>query len=697
MSVLPLHCRRYFSIITFILLSVYSLAQTTYTDTLQASKISGEGSVYLPGGRSFTNREISEAGVVLGRPDLVKILQKQTGISTGMELFNGLYVRGGDGNDNMFILDDVPLYQISHLGGLFSSFNNEIIESLDFYKASFPSRYGERLSSVTDVKTCSALPDKTGGSVSLGLIDGNFRIQGPVIKGKLSYDASFRRSWLDIPARAFLFVRNHGRKEKEYVMYRMYDINLKVIYCPKIHDRLNISFFSNDDKISYLNTVDKKYYGEQIYSAIDTTGFKNRWGNTAASIQWQHWFTDNNRLKLTAYYTKSQSLAEYDSRTSQFSEENIDYYVSGIQSRNHVGSLGFKLDYKAERDRYVLNYGLDVKQSRYVWNNWNSTDSSLEASDGEYSAYADCLYKGDKLFLNMGLRTGAYGGKEKMFYSVQPRFMSVYQMKPGTKVSFSVARMVQPQHLISSVFLDLPSNQWLPSIGKITPSSSVQVDISLNHIISDAWNITFDIYDKKIRNCIIYAGSTSLFPSPVNWEESVAVGEGRSYGAELETRYKSDRIRGVIYYTLSWNKRFFPDLFPEWFSDRLDCRNNLIIDVCTDLNKAWSLNLTFYLHDGNRVTIPEHYLERETGTEILFSRPYNAKFPLYHRLDIALEYDTRTKGGKEVVWNFGIYNAYCHMNPIITRISFEEDGSSFSIRNLALFPIIPSVSYKVKF
>ena len=129
-----------------------------------------------------------------GTPDLIKSLQMLPGVAAGNELMSGLYVHGGDGNDNLFLLDGVPLYNISHFGGFFSSFNTDVVENLDFYKSGFPARYGGRLSSVVDVETAEGNMERYHGYFSLGLIDGRIQVEGPVIKNKTSFNFGLRRS-----------------------------------------------------------------------------------------------------------------------------------------------------------------------------------------------------------------------------------------------------------------------------------------------------------------------------------------------------------------------------------------------------------------------------------------------------------------------------------------------------------------------
>ena len=131
---------------------------------------------------------------VLGSPDLIKELQNQAGVSGGTELLSGLYVHGGDGTDNLFLIDGVPLYQVSHMLGLISSFNTEVVDNIDFYKSGFPSRYGGKLSSVVDVTTRQGDMNEFHGSFNIGLLNGGLQFEGPIVPGRTSFNVALRRS-----------------------------------------------------------------------------------------------------------------------------------------------------------------------------------------------------------------------------------------------------------------------------------------------------------------------------------------------------------------------------------------------------------------------------------------------------------------------------------------------------------------------
>lgn len=200
-------------------------------------KVAGIGS-----GRS--NSQSLDAGVVMldkehllnmptmtGEPDIIKAFTMQPGVSEGVEGFSGLFVRGGTNDQNLILLDGVPLYQISHLGGLFSSFNVEIVDNATFYKAAFPAMYGGRLSSVVDITTRKPDFKEYHGALSLGLTSGMAHVTGPIFKDKTAFDVSVRRSWFDVltaPALAILNKINEDDGKKTIARYAFTDINARI-------------------------------------------------------------------------------------------------------------------------------------------------------------------------------------------------------------------------------------------------------------------------------------------------------------------------------------------------------------------------------------------------------------------------------------------------------------------------------------
>ena len=256
--------------------------------------------------------------VVFSSPDLIKTLQNLPGVSSGTELMSGLYVHGGEGSDNLFLLDGVPMYQISHLGGLFSSFNTDIVRHLDFYKSGFPARYGGRMSSVVDITTRDGDFEKYRGTFMIGLIDGRLQFEGPIIKGKTSFNLAFRRSWMDAVLAPVISIVNRRNKDGETIggTYSFYDMNASLTHKFSEDNILSLKFYHGRDhlKLKLDTQQSENIYEDGEYitvSGTDNLHTDIAWGNTLASLNWRYRILDNLKMKSVLYYTGSNADVQY--------------------------------------------------------------------------------------------------------------------------------------------------------------------------------------------------------------------------------------------------------------------------------------------------------------------------------------------------------------------------------------------------
>ena len=678
------------------------------TDTLARAVISSSRpAIASTGLKRFDGGELLGGAAILGSPDVLKFLQNLPGVASGMELMSGLYVRGGDGSDNLFMLDGVPLFQVSHLAGIFSSFNTDVIESLDFYESGFPARYGGRLSSIVDIRTKNGSMEDFGGSVSVGLIDGRINLNGPIVRNKLSYDIAIRRSWLDALVAPVLAIENSGNKTKTNGGYALFDSNLNLTYTPGPRDILNLRFYMGSDNFNYSNTTEEKYYGKEIYYSESGTSLKMKWGNLAASAGWKHLISRHSRINTLLYFSRAFSNIRDWQKTDDFSNEILTSTGSAGNTAGNVTAAGFRSIFLHSASHHNLSAGIEYRSSwfnpsrseeRNVDDRLSSSVSSIEdyRSD-EASVFVEDEMTYGPFSLTAGIRLDGYFSEGAAYFRPQPRISTSYNLSEGVIVKASYEAASQYDHLLSSIYLDLPTNLWMPSTDRIRPSDSHQVTAGTYVRLSRKLHLDVSGYYRSIENCLIYSGNGSLFPSIDRWEDEFVSGRGRSYGAEIELQYLSGKFRGSAFYTLSWSERKFDALLDSWFRDRFDNRHKLTLTGSWRINEHIDMNATWNFHSGNRVTVPEHTVSLpDGGSRFLFSEPYNAKLPDYHRLDISCNFRKRTKRGNERIWNISIYNAYCRMNPIMMRVTTNEELKPVAT-GYSFVPIIPSFSYTLKF
>lgn len=677
-------------------------------DTLEQAVISTARSPQAYTGLKRLDRDDLLTGTaLLGTPDLIKVLQNLSGVASGMELMSGLYVRGGDGSDNLFLLDGVPLFQVSHLAGLFSSFNTDVIRSVDFYKSGFPSRFGGKLSSVVDVTTKDGSMEKFGGTFSIGLLDGRLALNGPIIRDKLSYDVAIRRSWLDAIMSPLLALDKSEDGAKTKGGYALFDSNVNITYIPGSNDKINFRFFAGTDNFKYSKITEEKLYGKEIYYTDEGNRIGLSWGNLAASASWKHVFSRRSSLSAILYYTRGYSDISDWQKSNNLQNDVLTTMTYTERASGSVDAAGFKGLFSFSSGHHNISTGAEYQSA------WYMPSRSLEKTTGETVLNSDSgtiMYRTDEASVfvedemvygpfsfTAGVRLDGYFSGDAVYIRPQPRVSTSFDITENIIAKASYELMSQYSHLLSSIYLDLPTNLWMPSTSVVKPSDSQQAAAGVFARISRNWHLDVGGYYRTVSNCLIYSGSGSIFPPVDMWEDGFVSGLARSYGAELEARYLSEKFLGSLAYTLSWSERKFDRLHDTWFRDRFDNRHKLTLSASYRITDNIDINATWNYHSGNRVTIPEHIVTLEgRGRKYLFSGPYNAKMPDYHRLDLSCNFHRKTKRGNESIWNISIYNAYCRMNPILMRVSFNPESEPVAIV-YSLVPIIPSFSYTFKF
>lgn len=209
---------------------------------------------------------------------------------------------------------------------------------------------------------------------------------------------------------------------------------------------------------------------------------------------------------------------------------------------------------------------------------------------------------------------------------------------------------------------------------------------------------------KIMNNLIEYSGTNRLNPSAVDWEDNISRGQGKAYGIEYDVVYDNKRAYLNLSYTLSWNRRFFPDFHETWFYDRFDNRHKLNVSLNYKLGKYLDLYALWRFHSGNRFTLPQQVIDApvipgstaDNTALLVYDVPNNALLPAYHKLDCGVRFKVQLKNGVEQTWDLAVYNAYGRRNAFYAEQVRKEDGS-MAWRTVGAFPLLPSFCYTVKF
>lgn len=700
-------------------------------DTLDASRITSEKYIRKLRARSTGLEKIDGSSfnrgfAVLSSPDVIKTLQTLPGVSSGTELLSGMYVHGGTGYDNLYLLDGVPMYQVSHLAGLFSSFNTDIIDNVDFYKSGFPARYGGRMSSIVDVSTKDGDMHEYHGVFSIGLLDGRLQFEGPIIKGKTSFNLAMRRSWIDVLSTPVLAIVNSTMDDNTNLHYSFGDFNAKITHLFAPENKLTLSAYHGRDRLTfgfdYVGQYDNGVLIPGSEDLNDSDGLGLDWGNTLASLRWENRISDVLTSDLKAYYSRYASGTDYFSYWWNHEGEGVFHKEGALEDGgSRIHDIAAKADFgwrpsDAHDVRFGASYEYHIykgfrSHEEYIHissgNDKTMTSSEETGSEGhEMAVYMeDDISLGKWMKAGLGLRYVMFAVEGKTYHRAEPRAALDFTLHRNVSMKLSYTEMNQYVHTLATSNLDLPTSIMLPSTSKAAPMLSRQVAAGVYTLLPAGFTFDLEGYFKTMDHLREYGGYSMLYPPLEDWEKEFPEGKGLSYGAELTLGYNTDKVNASAAYTLSWTKRKFEDLYPDWFLNWNDNRHKLTLSAVWKITDRIGVYGAWNYKSGNRISVDayesefNHLITYEfpfRGFGSLGGTPYNLVLPSYHRLDIGANFRKTTKRGNESIWNVSIYNVYCRMNPMSAYITTDEDGNTYGAAT-GLIPIIPSFSYTLKF
>lgn len=660
--------------------------------------------------------------VLFGEADVIKTLQLTPGVAAGTEGLSGLLVRGGGADENLFLIDGNPVYQMSHLGGIFSAFNPEAVQEVAFYKAAFPARYGGRLSSIVDVSTEEGDRRAYHGSASVGLIAGNIRLEGPLIKDRTSFHFSMRRTWLDaLSAPAFAIYNRTQKKYGEYtnLRYAFHDLNLKLAHYFTPRHKLYLSVYNGND---HLKISRKTTYGASNEDAFESRSrMAVRWGNVAALLGWSRVFNDRLSGRVEAGFCRFRSaFGRYDTdlRGAPGSDDSA-VKPSGVDGRHGIRDISLRsvFDFYPSPRRQIRfggeYFAHAVRPESGAPVEW-AHETALFAEDN-WSVFSFLRF-------GAGLRLGLFGAGGKRYLTAEPRLALRWLPREPLSFKVSYSRMSQCVQRVADTFLDLPTDAWMPATERLKPRVSDQYSVGAYYALPPGWELSVEGYYKRMNHLLEYKEQYALLPASASWEERVTSGRGRAYGAEGMIRKRAGRLTGWIGYALSWSDRRFAELNGgRPFPDRYDNRHKLNIVGMYKLSGKVELSCAWTYASGNHVTLS---LENYEGIGSPESSPHswagdipqidvleernNYQLPAYHRMDVGLKIYRPQKKGRMGIWQVSLYNVYCRMNPFMVYKDWKSvetkgsDGHSTYrmvpvFKHIGFMPVLPSVSYTYQF
>lgn len=661
-------------------------------------------------------QEMKKLPAIGGETDLIKALQFLPGVQSGNEASSGLYVRGGSPDQNLILLDGVPLYYVNHLGGFLSVFNPDAIKSVSLIKGGFPARYGNRLSSVLDIRMNEGNMKEFKGSSTFGLISSKVCIEGPIIKDSSSYLISFRRFLYDIFSRPITYFATDGVT----FGYNFYDFNLKVNYILSSKDRFYFSYYMGDDKFTFRTRNND--------SEVKKAKSQLQWGNILATMRWNHVFSHKLFSNASLYSTR------YRYQTIQDYLYTPDYSYAKFYSG--IADVGTALEFEYFPTHYYqLHFG-----GTSVYHSFTPTVTRInESFEGisakkKYTGYNPVVFETSayienqlelfkRMKLNIGGRLAMYSMTDTFFASTEPRLLLSYKISGNSAIKIAYSKMRQNIHLLTGEGTGMPVDYWVPVTKTLVPEKAGQ--FSLAYTVSThkgLYEWSLEGFVKRMKNLISFEEGINYLGNSGEWQDKIETGGiGNSYGIELFVQKKYGKSTGWIGYTLAKAERQFERINNgKSYPFRYDRRNDISIVYNYKINDRVDISATWVYGTGSAITLASgHYYAIDDNDYVdednsenhrlydahIYGDKNSFRMRDYHRLDLGINFRKARKNG-ERIWNISIYNVYNRKNPFYYywNVDSEYDNrfglisrSEPKLYQMSLFPIIPSICYSFSF
>jgi hypothetical protein len=669
--------------------------------------------------------QIKTLPAFMGEVDVIKTIQLLPGVSSVSEGGQGFYVRGGGPDQNLVLVDEAVVYNAAHLFGFFSVFNADAVKSVNLTKGGMPANFGGRMSSVLEVNMNEGNNKSFKVKGGIGAISSRITVEGPLKKDKGSFILSGRRTYIDVIMKAAI----PDTSPFAGTSYFFYDFNLKLNYKVTKKDRIFLS----------------GYYGKDVFSfgnRQDDFSVKMPWGNGIASLRWNHLF--NPKLFMNVTTTFTDYMFKFGSAQDQFR----------FSLNSGVRDLGAKVDFSYYPNaKHKIKWGAD-----YIFHTFTPTSVSAESDSVVFDtglaqklySHESAIYITDEFDLsenwkfNAGLRYSTYqhvgpftryikgdigtpdstieygkGDLIKFYGGLEPRFSFRWLLPDKSSIKAGYSFNYQYVHLTSLSAVSLPTDIWYPTTDIAKPQNGWQTSIGyFKNFDDDKWETSIEAYYKGMNNLIEYKeGALPGDNVNDNTDNLLVFGKGWSYGVELFIKRCFGKLTGWVGYTWSKTERKFEDLNEgNPFPAKYDRRHDLSIVATYKLNDRWTFGSSFIYATGNTLTLPTSWYVQEQNLLFNYGSRNSTRMAPYHRLDLsATWYDKATKtkvdpttGLKMEVkkrfrhnWAFSIYNVYNRANPFFLYVDNDGDfltgDFKLSVKQVTLFPVIPSVTWNFEF
>ena len=664
-------------------------------------------------------RTLKQLPGAYGEADIIRSFSMLPGVQTIGEFGTGFHIRGGSADQNLILVEDVPIFNTSHLFGLISIVNPDMVSNVTMMKAGLPARYGERASAVIDIRKSGVMPEKTQVKGGIGLLNGRLMFETPLFDNKASFALGGRSSYS-----SWLL----GRMPNVDLMNSdagFYD--LSAVLSAEINPKNNFTLFAyqSGDNFSYAGQTEYSYY------------------STLGSFQWNKIFTDRFKARL------SGGLSEYEYQVSEHDEfipgkaYQMNSSVSYQNLKLHFDfypQAGRSLDFGLQAFRYGIEPGslqpvgsesliapLNIRHERAlemaayvntqieIGQNWSAETGLryvhyLQLGPARVFTYQEGFPKiperhSDSVFYEPNEIVSAYLG-------VEPRISLRYMLDENSSVKLSYNRNHQFINLVSNSSLMTPADVWKLSDKHLKPLVSNQFAAGyFRNFYNNMLEASVEVYYKHLKNLIDYKNGASILLNP-HIETDLINASGYNYGAEFYINRRIGRINGWLSYTYSVSMRrsnqdFEPDQINSnrYFPSDYDRPHNLVINANYEISRRWRFNAVFAYSTGRPVTLPEMHYEFGGHQVIFYSDRNKYRLPDYHRLDVSLSFgeNLRVNYRGKSSWSVSVINVYGRKNPWSVFYKKDVPSEINNFRHYSLYQLyiigrpLPTITYSFSF
>lgn len=656
---------------------------------------------------------------VLGDNDLLHNVRSMPGTVAGSEGQIGLLVQGGSADQNLILLDGMPLYEVSHVGGLSSVFIEETVRSADFIKTGMPARYNGRLSSVLNVTLKDGNVSSSSNSINVGLTGGRFAAEGPIgSKGKTTFNLGGRFSWIN----AGIDLMQKYITLYDDVDVRYNDAVAKITHRPTTSSKISLSAYSGGDRVTLLKENEGNI-NDPVSQIRNRELNQLGWSNKLLSANYDQLIFNKTKIsaQLGVLDYKHESRGQYTS-DFLFTVDTIESVVdvisySGI--RDYQASLSvkhyFSDDIRLQAGSKMILHRFNPTARQNLIETGDEIDAFVDPDSAfyarEYNYYVEArMGLGDDFTFYPGVSATVFDFGDGSYRVVQPRALLVYTIDDQFILSGAYSESVQFSHLLSNPGLGLPSDLWVPSSEEVPPE--IARSISINARRSLPLDITLEAswYNKYYSNLIDYSLPVDLFVNLVDpensalpvltshnsWLQNIKIGTGRSYGVDVSLSREVGRVKSRVNLGYSRSFREFEDISDgEEYRALYDIPLNITAVATYEHSDDWQFGLNWSYASGAPFSLSIEEFDSPLGVKLLApDGRNNYRLPAYHQLSLTGAYLWKGRSESEYSLDFGVYNVYNRLNPFYIYASRDElTGSKLELKKVSLFPILPHVSF----